>query len=310
MRGRRGFTLVEIMVVMVMMLLVGAALTRILVNSMRVSRAQMITADMQSNVRVGGLAVPLELREIGYDSNISELAGPGAVRSDIEAIGTNFIQFRASRGFSTLCGAWSLPNGGEGTLRIRKPVLGIREPLPSDSFQVFVENTPTISSDDQWLDAKITAIDLNGICGAGGDPAIILTVSAEGISTKFDGTDDVVDANLSYGSPVRWFERMRFGSFVDADGLTYLGARSISAGEGAYRAVAGPMDPITGFMLTYYNKNGVPVAPGVGNPVDVRTIEVQLLGRTGSQVALAGTRMANRTMITTTRVALRNTLRH
>jgi prepilin-type N-terminal cleavage/methylation domain-containing protein len=307
-RGRRGFTLVEVMVVMVMMLLVGAALTRVLVNSMRVSRAQMLTADMQSNVRTGTLVLPMELRELGYDSNLN-----GVVRSDISAIAATSIQFEAARGFSFLCGAFDLPNGAEGTLRIRKPVMGLREPQLGDGFQVYVENNANTGIDDQWLDAQITAIDLNGVCDGGGDPAIILTVSSNGISTTGDGlgtNPDVVVSQMFVGAPVRWYEVMNFGSFVDADGMTYLGARSVSQGEANYRPIAGPLDAGLGVRFTYYDKNGLPVVPGVGQPVSVRTVELIIVGQTGSPVALAGTRLATRNMPTTTRVALRNTLRH
>jgi hypothetical protein len=92
--------------------------------------------------------------------------------------------------------------------------------------------------------------------------------------------------------------------------MTYLGARSVSQGEANYRAIAGPLDAGLGVRFTYYNKNGIQVVPGVGQPVDVRTVELIIVGQTGSPVALAGTRLATRNMPTTTRVALRNTLRH
>ena len=66
-RSRRGFTLVELLVVMVLVTMLSAVVGRVMINGLRVSRAQMVQAGLQSNVRVGGLVVPLELREIGYD---------------------------------------------------------------------------------------------------------------------------------------------------------------------------------------------------------------------------------------------------
>ena len=104
--------------------------------------------------------------------------------------------------------------------------------------------------------------------------------------------------------------RVDFGRFADADGLIYLGARSLSKGEANYSAIAGPLDPASGLLFSYFDKNGALLTPGVHPPVNVRTVQVQLTGRTASQVAMAGTRLANRGMITTTRVALRNTLKH
>ena len=104
---------------------------------------------------------------------------------------------------------------------------------------------------------------------------------------------------------------MRFGSFVDADGLTYLGARSISAGEANYRAVAGPIQAGNGLQFLYYNRNAVAVDPSTTLPIQVRSIEVRITGATKQTSTLAGTLPRNnRTMFTRTRVALRNTLRH
>lgn len=281
---------------MVMLALIGAALTRILVNSMRVSAGQMVQADMQSNVRTGGLVLPLELREVGYDSNVTT----SVVTSDLQQINASYVQFRAGRGFSSTCGTPTLNEW-----RIRKPTYGMRPPAVSDGFMLYVENDPNTGIDDQWIPLVVTAID-PGLCGT--DSALVLT-------TATPQTSPAVDLTLSQvfvGGPVRFYEVMRFGSFVDADGLTYVGARSISAGEGAYRAVAGPIVAgATGLTFLYYNRSAVAVDPAVTNPVTVRSIEVQITGSTRNAATLAGTLpRTNRTMFTRTRVALRNTLRH
>ena len=298
MTSRRGFTLVELLIVMVMLALIGAALTRILVNSMRVSAGQMVQADMQSNVRTGGLVLPLELREVGYDSNITT----GVVTSDLDEINASYVQFRAGRGFGSTCGlAADLRE-----FRIRKPAFGMRAPQLTDGFMVYVENDPNQGADDQWLPLVVTAINPDGLCGA--DSAYILTTDVPDISP---GGVDVTAANVFVGGPIRWFEVMRFGSYVDADGLTYIGARSISAGEGAYRAVAGPIAPGNGLSFSYYNRNVTLLNPASAQPVAVRTIEVQITGATRNTATLAGTLpRTNRSMFTRTRVALRNTLKH
>jgi prepilin-type N-terminal cleavage/methylation domain-containing protein len=299
MSSRRGFTLVELLIVMVMLTLIGGALTRILLNSMRVSAGQMVQADMQSNVRTGGLVLPIELREVGYDSNITT----GVVTPDLLLINDNFIQFRAGRGFSSTCGTPSLTEW-----RIRKPSYGMRAPAVSDGFMLYVENDPNTGTDDQWVPLTVTAIDANGLCTGGQpDSAYILTTSTPEVSPGVNLTL----ANVFVGGPVRFFEIMRFGSFVDADGLRYIGARSISAGEGAYRAVAGPIAAADGLEFWYYDRNASLLDPSVAAPATVRAVEVRITGATRNTSTLAGTLpRTNRTMFTRTRVALRNTLRH
>jgi len=296
MTSRRGFSLVELLIVMIVLVLIGTALTKILVSSMRVSSGQMVQADMQSNVRTGSLVLPLELREIGYDSSI---VAPFTVTSDIELIDAGFVQFRAGRGFSSTCGTPALNEW-----RIRKPAYGMRAPALTDGFMVYIENDPNQGADDQWIPLVVTAINADGLCGT--DSAYILTTS----TPDYQGTPLAL-SQIFVGGPVRYYERMRFGSFVDADGLTYVGARSISAGEASYRAVAGPVTAIAGLSFRYFARNGSQLDPTIAAPVTVRTIEVNIIGQTRNAATLAGTLpRTNRSMTSTTRVALRNTLKH
>jgi len=296
MTGRRGLTLVELLITMVVLAIVGASLGRILVQTFRVSESQLVQADMQSNVRTSGLLLPLELREIGYDSNITT----SVVTSDVEALATNELQFRAARGYSLTCGTPSLSE-----IRVRKPVTGVRLPRMTDGFMLYVENDENTGIDDQWIPLTVTAINPDGLCGA--DSAVVLTISTPQVAPGVNLTL----SNIFVGGPVRWYERMRFGAFVDADGLTYLGARSVSAGEANYQAVAGPVTAANGIQFRYFNRSGNSLDPATANPADVRTVQVTVRGLTRSAVNLAGApTRARRGMTTTTLVALRNTLKH
>lgn len=296
MRARRGFTLVELLIVIVMLAIVSASVGRILVGSLRVSRAQVVQADMQANVRTGGLVLPLELREIGYDSNVTT----AAVTSDIETIGATEIQFRAMRGIGYTCG---VPTQIQ--IQIRRPTQGARQPLQTDGFLLYVENVPSTATDDQWVPLLVTVLDDAALCGA--DPAITLTFPIPEVSPGVN----LALTQIFVGGPVRYYERMEFGLYADLDGKSYLGARSVSLGEPAYRAVAGPLNPGDGVGLTYYDRNGVLLDPGVADPADVRTVDLILRGLTAEAVDLAGS-SPRRTgaMTTRTQVALRNTLSH
>lgn len=298
---RRGFTLVELLIAMVVFGIVGATVARVLINSLRVSQAQVVTADMQSNVRLGGLILPLELREIGYDSNIFVTPGVGAITSDIEAMAQSSITFRAMRGWSPVCDIRS----DMLQYKIRKPTFGQRRPLGTDGFLLFVENLEALRWDDQWVRLLLVAsMDQDELCGA--DSAIAINLSSV---PPVGAGNMLVATNVKVGAPVRYYERMQFGMFVDDDGRTYLGARSLSLGEVRYRAVAGPLDPAAGLRFTYYDASGTEVNPGGGNPGLVRSIDVRLQGETRDRIDLMGssTRQTG-SMVTVTRVALRNTM--
>ena len=295
MRNYRGFTLVELLVTMVIMAVVGLALTSMLLRSFRVTQSQLQTADMQANMRTGGLVMPLEFREVGYDTNIST----GAVTSDLESISGTEIQFRAMRGFASTCGTPSLTS-----LQIRKPVYGMRRPALTDGFLLFVESDPNTHIDDQWIPMVVTAVDQT-LCGE--VSAITLTMSTPQVAPGVN----LALTQVFVGGPVRYYERIRFGPFVDADGRTYLGARSVSMGEASYRAVAGPIDAATGLSFRYFDKNEAVLDPATAAPARVRVVEINLQGQSQQAINLAGAANRQRgSMITQTRVALRNTLTH
>ena len=75
---RRGFTLVEMLVAMVVVGLVGAALIRLLSNQQRLSVTQVEQAMLQSNVRVGTQVLASELQEMGSDVDSVDLVTANA----------------------------------------------------------------------------------------------------------------------------------------------------------------------------------------------------------------------------------------
>ena len=74
MRPRRGFTLVEVMIALVILGIVTGAIYRLLDANRRIAVAQAEQVMLQSNVRTGSLIGPNELREL----NTVATAGAGA----------------------------------------------------------------------------------------------------------------------------------------------------------------------------------------------------------------------------------------
>jgi prepilin-type N-terminal cleavage/methylation domain-containing protein len=119
---RRGFTLIEVLVSLVMISLVGLATAKLLRSMLNTTSAQVQIATTQGTLRAGILALPQEFREIGYDT----IPLAGLATTDLEAIARHRITFRAMRGLGTTCGTPTLTE-----FRIRKPVFGLRGPLRS-----------------------------------------------------------------------------------------------------------------------------------------------------------------------------------
>ena len=64
MRNHRGFTLVELLVVLLIMTIVTGGIYRLLNSTQRLTRAQTEKIDLQSNVRTASIVIPTELREV------------------------------------------------------------------------------------------------------------------------------------------------------------------------------------------------------------------------------------------------------
>jgi prepilin-type N-terminal cleavage/methylation domain-containing protein len=296
---RGGFTLVELLVSIVVLAIIGFASMRMMNGVLSTSRAQVAVATSQTNVRTGMLAFPAELREVGYDS----IPDTGGVESDLLAIAAHRVTFRAMRGLGMTCGT---PTQTE--FRVRKPITGIREPIATDGFRLFVENDPNQSGDDQWVAMHVAAIDPNSNCS--GAPAIKFTLSSVPQVDTLAGTDMQLP-QYRVGGPVRWFEKMEYGPYVDpSTGLAWVGARSVSQGQVNLKPVFGPLPDTLAFALEYRDGNMGVLDPATTPPIRVRAVVATLTGTTDAPVSLAGSARRSRSLTTfTTLVALRNTLR-
>ncbi|NNG17041.1 MAG: prepilin-type N-terminal cleavage/methylation domain-containing protein [Gemmatimonadales bacterium] len=261
MRNTRGFTLVELMIVVVMMAIIGGAMVRMLTNTQRLSREQAERVGLQSNLRTGAFLVPSELAEVGIN----------ATASDLQVMGANAIQYRAMRGAGVSCQVtateirlWDIPE---------MPYYGIRNMITAnnrDRILIFAEIDPADPNDDIWIDRQLTGVTPSTCAGR---PAIALTFADISAATP-NGIVDVMA-----GGPVRSYEIMRLESFTQ-NGQLWLGARSVSAGEVALQPVLGPL-AANGFQLEYLDGNGNPTGAATG----VRAIRVTLRGLTQAAVS-------------------------
>jgi prepilin-type N-terminal cleavage/methylation domain-containing protein len=230
--NRRGFTLAEIMIAMVIMLIVMGAVYRLLVSTQRLSRAQAEQVSLQSNVRIGSLVVLNDLREL------STVSAGTADQNDILSIAPDAITYRAMRGIGFIC------QGPTSTqIRVsRDGFSGYRDPQATrDGVYVFLEGNPDTGLDDSWLPVAVTAVSTAAPCPNGA-----------GITLSTPNTAALT--GLTVGTPVRFYEVMEL-KLHQADGKSWLGARSISAGE-AIQPVLGPLVDGNGLQFEYLNAAG------------------------------------------------------
>ncbi len=282
-RNRRGMTLIELLVSLVILGMIGGVTYGFLANTQRITRSQSELVNLQSNVRTGILVVPSELREIGV----------GAGGSDIVTLGGSGITYRAARGLGFTCQV------SASEIRVSNatatPYFGLRSIVAGrDSLFLFVEGDPSTASDDAWARLGINDVDPASTCGA--DPAIALGVG--NLAALVPGGV----AAIELGGPARPFEVMELRLY-SSSGKFWLGARSVSGGEVSLQPVLGPLTP-NGFELDYFNAAGSPTS----NPLQVRSIRVTIRGVTDQLIrgpaGTGSTSYVQDSLVTT--VSLRN----
>jgi prepilin-type N-terminal cleavage/methylation domain-containing protein len=280
--SRRGFTLLEIMVSLCMMLIVSGAVYQLLITSQRLSRAQSEQASLQANVRAGSLFVANELREL------NTAAGGSSDRNDLLSISGSAATFRVMRGIGFLC-----QNPSATQIRIaRGGFTGHREPQADrDSAYVFVEGDAATGLDDAWLPLPITQVS-PGVPCPGGGPSIALTVPSTALL-----------ADVPAGTPVRIYEIMEL-KLYRSEGRSWLGARSVSAGE-AIQPVVGPLTDGNGFRLEYLDGGG----SATRDVAAVKSIRVTLRGISEGLVRAGGGQPKPVEEELSTQVSLRNASR-
>ena len=288
--SRRGFTLVEILVAMVAFGLVGLVITNTLVMSQRVTTAQTVRAQMQSNLRVASELVPNELRMLNQSAT-----------SDILDVSDTSITYYAMRGYYMLCS----PIGSTTSITVARVTtedysFDYRAPAAGDSLYIFYENDTTKFTDDAWVQSGISAVSAATTCAypAAGTAARTFT-----LTTPLTGT-----LNRYYvGAPVRTYEITRM-SLMSSGGAEYLGMCTGST-SCTLQPVVGPLADAGGFLLTRYDDQGNTVTANTAAARNsLRSLRVRFVGKTEQAIARGTNASALQTITDTlsTTVTLRN----
>jgi len=271
---RRGFTLVELLVALVLLAIVSTALYRVLVNNQRLYQAQTQRIDLQQNIRAAETILPAEFRELD------------AADGDITAMSATSVSIRAMRWLAFTCSPPVLGaalNGLVLTIRggtVGQPLFfGSRNiSLANDSLLIYYDGNQTTRNDDAWAVAKPTAT-LAQNCTTGGT-GLQLTVNLTlPPPTPPAVTSNVVGAIVN-GAPVRGFERVTYQLYQPAgDTSWYIGMQPAGA---TMQPLVGPVLS-NGLSFTYYDSTGAVTAL----PARVARIDFVVRARTAQAVRQA-----------------------
>jgi prepilin-type N-terminal cleavage/methylation domain-containing protein len=293
--ARRGFTLAEVVIALVLLGTITAVTYRLMVTGQRVYRAQTQRIDLQQNIRAAASVLPAELRVLN------------ARDGDILAMSSDSITLRAMRLFAVACDTPTL-DGGAITSRavvIRNSLtFGSRMLTAGDSVLIYYEGVPGSPRDDGWLRGRLTVDPVTARCAgpepvAQARPGMTLTVDL----APLDSAQHNGPGMVPLGAPVWGYEITTYKAYRSpSDGLWYLGQRLAGA---TTQPLFGPLTGASGLTLAYYDSTGAPTSMAA----DVAEIEIAIRGRTAQPIRMPNGSDADGVDSLVIRVALRNNRR-
>lgn len=233
---RRGLTLVELIVALVLFGIISTGLYRALVTHQRAFQGQVQRTDLAQNIRAAAAIVPSELRELD------------AADGDISALSATSLTIRAYRQFGIICSAPVL--GGVLTARtftIRSPWMSSTRALATtDSLVLFYEGNPNVRTDDAWVLSSVTST--TPLNCPDGKPGLQVTGNM-----TVNAPQTNVAGNVPVGAPVRGFETLTYKLFQDTDNKWYLG---LQPGSGTTVPLIGPLTGGSGLTFSYKDASG------------------------------------------------------
>lgn len=231
MNDRRGFTLVELMVVAILGSFLVMAAYQVLITNQRAYTVQGSKVQAQQNTRATMEILFGELREVSSGG------------SDIVDFGPQKLTVRAMRKVGVVCDNNAVTFSTTPTLLVRH----VSDLFAAgDSVFVFADNDEFMTTDDTWIQGVVSASAAPALCEGVHDAQL---VSFSGQSARFVA-DTVRD-----GAPIRSFTQYTY-SLDEYGGEQFLG-RAEAGGD--WIPLVGPingLDGQPGLEFTYLDDEG------------------------------------------------------
>ncbi|HEX5437280.1 MAG TPA: type II secretion system protein [Gemmatimonadaceae bacterium] len=297
--SRRGFTLAELLVVMVVLGIVLAALMGVIVRQQRFYRGATAMIETQNNVRDA------------VDVLQSELRGISPSLKDIYSMTDTSIEFREPIASAVVCDI-SLDRK---TITVPPVDLAAKNGLTSwasapesgDSLFVYDPGSSTATSDDSWYQYALTSDPVTGgTCAASTN----FTTVAEAGQAWTVTLDSALTTTMILGSAIRIFRKAHYSLYKASDGQWYLGYFDCGAGSSGcatIQPISGPYlppasDGTGGLTFTYYNSAGSVTT----DPLSVARIDIVTRSQSSSDIGHLNGTPTSHTDSLRTSIALRN----
>ncbi len=273
--ARRGFSLIELMVVLALSSIVIGGLMSVLVRQQRFYRGIADLIETRSQIRQAAGIIPSDLR------------GVSTIGGDILAVSDTSMVFWATIGQAVACVA--VP--GAYVISIPPLVLANNNTLASftmtpsagDTVYVYHDGLTEAASDDAWVPYGITGPPSTSVLPCGE-----LTGNADLVTERYSfSLSTPLGANLSVGTPLRFLRRTRYTLFQAQDDAWYLGYCSPDC-VGDPQPIAGPFLPgggaNSGVSFSYQDAAGAVTTV----PASIVQVSIVVRGQTKGVVDMGG----------------------
>ena len=298
MTARRGLSLVEIMVALVVLGIVATGIMTVVMRQQQFYRSATEVIDTRSQIRQAASVVPVDVR------------GVSSVGGDILNMSDSSLDVRGNIGSALVCShtpnsitipPLNLANGRYFTTFLTRPKV-------NDVLLIFDELTPG-NQDDDWVPYTIASIDsANSGCTNFTDATLDNGKFRYVYTFTTNLSPTIVD-----GAPLRMARGVKYSIYKSpSDGLWWMGYRECR-GNGsncdAVQPVSGPYKPYvpndtinSGVSFVYRDSTGAITT----NKANVARVELFIHGQTQGSVALGGGKQKPYSDYMKVTIALRN----
>jgi prepilin-type N-terminal cleavage/methylation domain-containing protein len=277
-RARRGFTIIELLISMMLGLLVLGAVYQLMITQSGAYGKQRELADVRETARSASTLLSWDLRHA---------AGGG---SGIVAMTPNSITLRSIRGVGVICAKHpTLPRYALWR------TAGKIEATAEDSALILQVGR------DRWQRVNVTSVGTPAAMGltacawpGARAPDVVIQVAVN--SNPALSKSDTI--NIKVGAPFRAYRRVEYSQYL-LDGRWWLG-RKVGAAT-SYEQLTGPLLPSTGLQFAYFDTLGAATA----TPAAVGTVAFTLNAESYKKIRMSTGAFAYQRDSLTTKVLLR-----
>lgn len=299
---RRGMTLVEIMIALVLLGIISGVIMRVITRQQRFYQGVNQIMAQRGQLRQATAVLPIDLRSLS------------SVGNDILSVSDASIEFMVNIGTGIVCQVIgndqvALPPENLDSGQMLTSWFGYGPPDAGVSVYIYNDSSVTGNEDDVWKRFTLASPAKSdaSVCPAGS-----FTTGADAGKSRWilklsdpDGKVDPVTGGplsqyINEGAPVRVVKRVRYALYQEADKKWYLGFAPYNTATGTYddlAPVSGPYDAYSttsgvasGLGFKYYDVDGVEIAAGADSASRTRIARVDLVvrARTSGNVRTEG----------------------